>query len=162
MYSGVCRECLVVLAELPDKGFHHACRSLIVSVRKPSRKIDSAKRKYQYDPGTPVNPEMAVYIPSGGRLKRQKLLQLLKQKQLRREADESAESARREAAQQQAEEDQDSAELEDFEMTNDFVDMDDETELSAADREALDRAIEAMEVSMDAAIVDIDGIDDDI
>ncbi len=47
-------------------------------------------------------------------------------------------------------------------MTNDFVDMDDETELSAADREAQDRAIEAMEVSMDAAIVDLDGIDDDI
>ena len=162
MCSGVCRECLAVLAELPHKGFHHACRSLIVSIRKPSKKADSAKRKYQYDPRTPVNPEMAVYIPSGSMLKRQKLLQLLKEKQLRREADESAESARREAAQQQAEEDQESADLEEFEMNTDFVDMEEEIELSAADREAQDRAIEEMEVSMDAAIVDIDIMDDDI
>jgi hypothetical protein len=84
MYKGVCQECLAVLTDLPFKSFHHACRSLIGSSCKPDRSEDGLKRKYEFDVGTPANPAMAVYIHSDSRLKRQKLVWLLKEKQLKR------------------------------------------------------------------------------
>jgi hypothetical protein len=141
MYKGVCRECLAVLADLPFKGFHHACRSLIVSSCKPDRPEDGHKRKFQYDVGTPANPAMAVYIPSDSRLKRQKLVQLLKEKQLKRKANESAVAAVAAAAAQKAKQDQEAQDLAEFELNSDFDDLEEEVELSAADREAQDRAL---------------------
>ena len=102
MYSGKCRECLAVLADLPGEGFHHACRSLVVSMIRPSvRKLgDSFKRKSElYDTGIPANAAMAVYNPSVVKLaKRQKLLESLKAKQLQRVAEAAAEAAAEKAA----------------------------------------------------------------
>ncbi len=97
MYEGKCRECLAVLADLPGEGFHHACRSLVVSMIRPSvRKLgDSFKRKSElYDTGIPTNAAMAVYNPSVVKLaKRQKLLESLKVKQLQRVAEAAVEKA---------------------------------------------------------------------
>ncbi len=66
MYSGKCRECLAVLDELPGKGFHHACRSLVVSTLKPSarKQGEAHKRKSEsYDTGTTANAAEAMYKP---------------------------------------------------------------------------------------------------
>jgi hypothetical protein len=148
MYKGVCRECLAVLADLPFKGFHHSCRSLIVSSCKPTKPEDGHKRKFLYDVGTPANPAMAVYIPSDSRLKRQKLVELLKEKQLKRKANEIALEAVAAAAAKQAKLDQDAQDLAEFELNSDFEDLEEEVELSAADREAQDRALNEMEMSL--------------
>ncbi len=156
MYKGVCRECLAVLADLPFKGFHHACRSLIVSTYKRDRSEDGNKRKYLYDLGTPANPAMAVYIPSDSRLKRQKLVQLLKEKQLKRKANEIAVATAIAAAAEKAKQDQEARDLAEFELDSDFDDLEEEVELSAADREAQDRALNEMEVSLDANSDDMD------
>jgi hypothetical protein len=93
MYKGMCRECLVDLNSLPGKGYHHACRSLVLFQPKADRKKldNSNKRKYSlYDPGMPANAGMAVYNHSSLRCKRQKILEDLKIKQLLRIAAEEA------------------------------------------------------------------------
>jgi hypothetical protein len=157
MYKGVCRECLAVLADLPFKGFHHSCRSLIVSSRKPTKPEDGHKRKFLYDVGTPANPAMAVYVPSDSRLKRQKLVELLKEKQLKRKAHEIALEAVAAAAAKQAKLDQEAQDLAEFELNSDFEDLDEEVELSAADREAQDRALNEMEMSLGENLGYMDG-----
>ena len=67
LYKEHCRECLAVIRDLPHSGFHHSCWSLIESVPDPKTadKENNGKRKYSdFDPGTPADPNTAVYIPS--------------------------------------------------------------------------------------------------
>jgi hypothetical protein len=131
LYKGTCRECLAVLAELPNKGFHHACRSLIISTVKTVKVDVSTKRKAGYDPGTPLDPSMAVYIPSESAGKRQKIIEMLKVKQLKRKHAESE-------ARDQAKADQDAAELAEFES---LIHEDPDYVLTAAEREEQDKAL---------------------
>jgi hypothetical protein len=149
LYKGKCRECLAVLVDLPNKGFHHACRSLIISNVKPERSSEATKRKAEFDPGTPSDPNMAVYIRSESINKRQKLVELLKEKQLKRKAAEMIEASAK------AQADQDAADLAEFEaLVKD--DMVEEPELTEDEREAQDRAIANMPDS------DMDGVADDV
>jgi hypothetical protein len=141
LYKGVCRECLAVLVELPDKGFHHACRSLIISTAKPAKNNASSKRKAGFDPGLPSDPSMAVYIRSESANKRQKLIESLKEKQLMRKS-----------AETQAKADQDAADLAEFEsLVHDEADY----VLTDAEREEQDRAL-AMLPDTDIQVEDDD------
>jgi hypothetical protein len=93
MYKGLCKECVVDMKSLPWKGYHHACRSMVLYQPKADRKTTETanKRKHNlYDPGTPMNAGMAVYNQSSLRCKRQKILEDLKIKQLLRIAAEEA------------------------------------------------------------------------
>jgi hypothetical protein len=148
MYSGKCKECLATLAGLPSEGFHHACRSLVVSMAKPSDKKQGAsfKRKSElYDTGTPANAAMAVYNPSVVKLaKRQKLLESLKAKQLQRVAEAAAEAAAEKAA-------TDELEAEEYEAYLLAVQLDPEPVLSEEARAAQASALDLLgeEVHMD-------------
>jgi hypothetical protein len=93
MYSGMCKECLVVLNSLPWKGFHHACRSLVLfqpKVDKKKQEITNKRKNSMYDPRTPATAGRAVYNQSTLRSKRQKILEGLKLKQLNHIAAEEA------------------------------------------------------------------------
>jgi hypothetical protein len=136
MYKGKCRECLVVLEDLPHKGFHHACRSLIISEAKPSKSNEAVKRKADYDPGTPTDPSMAVYNRSESVNKRQKLVEQLKVKQLKRKADELAAIAKAEA-------EQDAADLAEYEALVHDESME-EPELTAAEIEEQNNALDSL------------------
>ena len=158
LYKGRCRECLAVLVDLPFKGFHHACRSLIISDAKPKRKGDGNKRKAEYDLGTPADPAQAVCHQSDRRVVRANMVQRLKQTQLKRKRDEEAKVL----ANQKAKDDQAAIDLAAFEVSDDLIgsDLDDEDdyqpELTEAEREAQDRAIDEMQDNLDTVMAAVD------
>jgi hypothetical protein len=145
MYSGICKECLVEMKDLPGNGYHHACRSLVISQDKADRKTEETAKKRKnsyYDPGMPPTPAMAVYKQSALRDKRQKTLEGLKQKQLDRMAAEQAavEAANAEAAAR------DEADLIEYEKYLNDVELDDEDHtLTQEEIQAQDAALAEME-----------------
>jgi hypothetical protein len=106
-YSGLCKECLSVLRELPHRGFQHACGSLIVSRPKPPKQDPSKnKRKLsEYDPGAPSDPNFAAYIPSESRAKIQKLKADAAAKQLKRKQREAEDQALADQAERESKSD---------------------------------------------------------
>jgi hypothetical protein len=149
LYSGKCKECLAVLKDLPGEGFHHACRSLVISTNKRSarKEGEAYKRKSEvYDTGTPANAAMAVYNPSVERIaKRQKLVEALKLKQLKRVRDAEIEAAAAEAATEELE-------MEEYERYLAAVQMEEEPVLSDEERAAQALAL----AELDSGLMDAD------
>jgi hypothetical protein len=162
MYKGMCRECLVVLKDLPGGGFHHACRSLVISENKRDKYTErnaKKRRSDSYDPGTPAHPEMAVYKPSVRLDQRQKVLETLKLKQLHRKA--AAERAAADAARliTEAALIKEAAELAEYEEFLQEVQLDEEPVLSEEERAAQDIEIANMDIEeINAPVVDDDDL----
>jgi hypothetical protein len=106
-YTGICRSCLAVLKELPNKGFHHCCHSLVVDVPKPAKE-NKADRKRKFTEATPnpgkpqSNAQNAFEPPAADTARRNKVEALRLATQARIEK-ERAEAAVRAAAEAEAE-----------------------------------------------------------
>ena len=105
-YAGICRSCLAVLKELPNKGFHHCCHSLVVDVPKPPKE-NKGDRKRKFietipNPGKPQsNAQNAFEPPAADTARRNKIEALRLATQVRIEK-EKAEAAVRAAAEAEA------------------------------------------------------------
>jgi hypothetical protein len=106
-YTGICRSCLAVLKNLPNKGFHHCCPSLVVDVPRPAKESKGdRKRKFTEtipNPGKPQsNAQNAFEPPAADTARRGKIEALRLATQVRIEK-EKAEAAVRAAAEAEAE-----------------------------------------------------------
>ena len=93
LYKGVCKQCCAVLKNLPFKGFHHSCQSLITSLtdhRKVKTKPQLKRRAPEM--GEPTDPTQLVYTQSPAEAKRVKLMAELQKKKAAREAAEKKEA----------------------------------------------------------------------
>jgi len=72
LYKDTCRVCLGKYKDMPNKGFHHACGSFIVSTPKPDSQ-DKAIRKRAYSEAKDAPGE--AYVPSKAFIKRQQAFQ---------------------------------------------------------------------------------------